>query len=284
MLDRPYAHTLPLLESRAPTVAGPLFGAADTWFEDDLVRASGVNTPTVLVVNLEGRFPGAAVLHDWLLSLGRSLRGGLLGPLAIVLATPDAALGETVRAICTAYDLPFFLASSRDSLDHAEPLGPLSRADQQTMEVLRRLGGRATASMVAQTAGIDHTAAGNRLANLDRRHILLRVDQPRRQGHLYLDPRSALAAEEPTDPTDTEFGLTASMKSDVRALAEMQGREPESVLAEAFQDFLAKHRDRLEADYRDVGRMVQESDESGLASYVGRHGVSRARSRTRKSK
>src|SRR5690349_4983544 len=65
-------HSLPELEVRAPT-AGPLTDVGEVAaFVDGLIRPTGARQPTVLVINLEGRFPNASVVFDLVVRLGRA--------------------------------------------------------------------------------------------------------------------------------------------------------------------------------------------------------------------
>ena len=54
----------------------------------------------------------------------------------------------------------------------------------------RRQTGSA-ASDLADRAGIEATAAGNRLVNLVRKGYVYRWERPRREGDLFVDPRLA---------------------------------------------------------------------------------------------
>ena len=53
------------------------------------------------------------------------------------------------------------------------------------------LGGQVTASRLAETEGIKPSAAINRLVNLDREGYLVRQLRGRREGDVYIEPRSA---------------------------------------------------------------------------------------------
>jgi hypothetical protein len=279
MLSNLEIHSLPDLQRRSPTTLGPLLDLdVISDFIAAVVKPSGVGIPTVLVLNLEGRFPSASALFELVVPLGRAIASGKHGKLALVLATPDPTLRSVIRAIAESFGLGMFLAPSADSLDQAEPIGPLSPSDLETLAILHRLGGRASVSMFAQAANIDHKAAGNRLASLDQRQLVLRVDRPGRQGHIYLDPRVASATEEPMDPSSPEFGLPPDLRSDVRALAEMQGREPSAVLADAWKEFLRKHADELSREHRQVADMMKARDKKGIAAYTTRHAARRSRS------
>jgi hypothetical protein len=249
-------------------------------FITGLVKPSGVSVPTVLIVNLEGRFPSASALYELVVPLGRAVQAKAHGELALVLATPDPTLRAVIGAIAQSSGLCLFVTPSADSLSFAEPVGPLTASDLETLSVLRRIGGRATVSALAQAAAIDHKAAGNRLDSLDQRQLVLRVDRARRQGNVYLDPRSAAPREEPSDPSSPEFGLPPDLRSHVSALAAMQGRQPAEVLADAWNEFTTKHASELSKEHERVARMLREGDKKGVAEYTARHASRRARERT----
>lgn len=285
MLSPLAIHTLPRVEQRSPTTTGPLMDIdAVSAFISGIIKPSGVGMPTVLVINLEGRFPGAAALYELMVPLGRALAAGTYGELAVVLATPDPALATVIRAVAESAGVGMFVAPSAEALAEAEPIGPLSPTDLETLAILRRLGGRASVSMLARAAEIDHKAAGNRLTALDQRQLVLRVDRPRREGHIYLDPRSGIEKDEPLGPSNPEFGLPADLKLDVKALADMQGREPKEVLADAWREFLRKHADDLSKEHSEVAKMMRGGDKTGVADYTARHAAARARSRTRRDR
>jgi hypothetical protein len=282
MLSNLEVHSLPELEHRSPTT-GPLMDVgAVSAFIAGLVKPSGVGVPTVLIINLEGRFPTAAVLYELVVGLGRAIQSRSHGELALVFATPDPGLGAVIRAIAESQGLCLFLTASADALESAEPIGRLTASDFETLAILRRLGGRASVSTLAHAASIDHKAAGNRLKALDQRQLVLRVERPRREGHIYLDPRVATQSEEPSDPTSAEFGLPAALRSDVSALAAMQGREPAAVLAEAFNEFLRKHSDEMGKEHAEISKMMRAGDKKGVAAYTGRHAARRARAQTQR--
>ena len=78
-----------------------------------------------------------------------------------------------------------------DDLDSARPIGDLTATERSTLELLKDVGGRATASDPADRAGIEATAAGNCLVNLVRKGYVYRCERPRREGDLFVDPRLA---------------------------------------------------------------------------------------------
>ncbi len=282
MPGRLETESLPHLQVRGPT-AGPLFDTRSARaFIEQLVHASGVHDPTVLVINLEGRFPSAHVLYEMLVPLGRAIRSGAHGSLILVVTTPDPVLSDVIRSLAQTQDLPIFLARSTDEIGQAEPAARLSPSEEETLGALRRLGGRASVATLATATGIDHTAAGNRLANLDQRKLVFRVTRPRREGNLYLDPRVATPAEDPADADDID--LPSSMRSDVRVLASLQGRAPAAVLAEAWKEFIEKNRTQLRSEYEEVARMVNEGDQAAVGEYTALGARKRVRAKVKRQK
>src|SRR5688572_27991106 len=122
---------LPRVEVRGPT-AGPLFDAGQAaLFHRQILGTTGVAEPTVLMLNLEGRFPSSAVLHELVVGLGGALRAGLYGQLMVVIATPDESVRDVLRALAAAHDVPLWVAASVDRLWLAEPAVPLSYAEEE---------------------------------------------------------------------------------------------------------------------------------------------------------
>lgn len=279
-------HSLPELYIRAPDTAGPLTRSAEyASFVNRLIAPTGARVPTVLVVNLEGRFPSADIVLDLVVRLGREVASGRHGEMSLVLATPDPALGSVVRALAEANDVPLFLAPSVDEIELAEPVGRLTAADLETLRVLSELGGRASVANVAKAAAIDHTAAGNRLAALDKKQLVLRVDRPRRQGNVYLDPRiaSVPARDEPLDPLSPDANIPIGARVDARALASLQRTEKSKAIAEGWREFLQKHADEMARQHAEVAKMMRAGDKSAVETYATRQAKSRARSRSRRA-
>jgi len=274
------SHRLPRLFVRGPDTTGPLDDVeAIRSFRDSLVKPSGVTQPTALVVNLEGRFPTPAVLVELILPLAQAAKAGTYGPVALVVCTQDDAVRTLLRALAQAQGLPIFLARSPGELHDAEPAGSLTPTEKETLEVLRQLGGRTTVSTFAQATSLEPNAATNRLVNVVNKGFVQRVDRPRRQGQLFVDPRAATPAEDPADPTSGDFGVPEPVRSDVRALAEMQVREPGANLASAWHEVIDKHSDHLAAEHDLLADMVRRGDREGLAEATRRYSKKQAQSR-----
>jgi hypothetical protein len=279
-----YSHRLPRLELYAPYMpdgtAGPLVDRGEmARFREWVLKPSGVEEPTVLALNLEGRFPSAPVLLELVVPLGQAARGRTLGPLAVVLCTADEGTRQVLRALAATYDLALFVAPSVDRLAEAEPLGALTSTEQETLEVLRQLGGRVTVANFAQATGLEPSAATNRLVNVFQKGFVHRVERPRREGILFVDPRAATPYEDPADPTSGDFSLPQPLRRDVRALAEMQGREPGALLASAWHEFLDTHKEQLSADHEQLREALKSGDKDELARFSKRYSKKQAEAR-----
>lgn len=277
-------HSLPELYVRAPDTAGPLSTSAQyARFVDRLIKPTGARVPSVLVLNLEGRFPSPSVVVDLVVRLGREVASGKHGEMALVLATPDPALASVIRALAEANDVPLFLAPSVDEIHLAEPVGRLTATDVETLAVLHRLGGRASVATVAKAASIDHTAAGNRLAALDKKQLVLRVGRARRLGNVYLDPRvaSVPAAEDPGDPLNPS--VPSGVSVDARALASLQRTDEPKAVAEGWKEFLHKHADEIARQHAEVAKLVRSGDKTAVGNYAERQAKSRGRLRSRRA-
>ena len=264
------SHRLPHLFVRGPDTTGPMGDVAEIRrFREGLLKPSGVSEPTVLVLNLEGRFPSAGVLVELIMPLAQAAKAGTYGPLALVVCTQDDAVRTVVQALAQAHDLPIFLARSPRELDDAEPSGSLTPTERETLGVLHSLGGRATISTFANATGLESNAATNRLVSVHNKGFVQRVERPRRQGQLFLDPRAARPFEDPADPTSGDYDVPESVRSSVKALTEMQVREPGAHLANAWQEFVAEHGEYLAAEHERLAALVKNQDKEGLAE-VGR--------------
>jgi hypothetical protein len=278
------SHRLPRLELRGPT-AGPLDDVG--WirgFRESLLQPSGVAEPTVLAVNLEGRFPTPSVLLELVIPLAQAARSGQYGPLALVVCTPDEAVRTMLRALAQTHDLALFVARSPEELEFAEPIGALTPGEHETLNIVHSLGGRTTVSRFASAAGLEANAATNRLVNVYQKGFVQKVDRPRREGQLFLDPRAAVPGEEPADPTSGDFDVPEPIRRDVRALAEMQGREPGALLADAWREFLGRHSEHLAAEHERLAELVKNDDEQAVAAFGRRHAKKRSQARQRKQK
>jgi hypothetical protein len=272
----------PLLHVRGPT-HGVLDDVGDLrWLKEQWIEASGVETPTVLAVNLEGRFPTSAALVELVLPLAKAVSAGSYGQLALTFCTPDEATKVILRALAEANETPFFIANSIDEVRDAEAVGPLTATDLETLEILRGLGGRTTVSIFATEASLEPSAAHNRLVGVRDKGLVQWQDRSRREGKLYLDPRQAVPSEDPADPSAADFEIPEPIRSDIRALAEMQGRDPNALYAEAMGEFLARHREHLEGEHERLRDAIAADDVEALKTSARLYAKKQALARRRR--
>lgn len=263
-------------------VRGPTHGVFDQFpparWENWLVP-SGVQDPSVLAVNLEGRFPTPAALVDLVLPVAKAVENNSLGQLVLIFCTPDPATKIILRALAESHDVAFFIADSVDEIRNAEPAGSLTPTELETLELLHRLGGRTTVSVFAAEASLEPSAANNRLMSVREHGLLPWQTRSRRAGNLFLDARYAVPTEDPADPTAEDFEIPAEVRSDVRALAEMQGRDPRALYAEAVSDFLERHRDHLSTEHDRLQEAIANNDEEALKAVARQYAKKRAQAR-----
>lgn len=149
--------------------------------------------PRVLVLDLAGVAFTPSALQELVLPLAQRIRGGEYGTVRLVISTTNQGVGDFVRYMAQAHDLALYLSSSPFDLREATPAGDLTATERRTLDTIVLLGGQVTASRLAATEGIRPSAATNRLVNLDREGYLLRQQRGRREGDVYIEPRSATA-------------------------------------------------------------------------------------------
>lgn len=289
MADRPHEtfmerHFAPRLEVRAPATGGVVEDPqlVDR-FRDQLFAETGVRTPTVLLVNLEGRFLTVSVLYQLVVQMAEAARRPDLAALAVVFATPDAATRDSIRALAETYDVPLFVAPGVDRLDEAEAVGRLTHGEHETLGLMKKLGGRVTVAQFANATGLDSPAAANRLNSLWTKHYAFRVDRPKRDGHLYLAPWVA-ETEDEADPTQGDFEVPFEMRADVKALAAMQGRAPDDIVTEALSTFIEQHSEDLRAEHAKIAELMNDGNTDALHEYAARFSKKNASARARDRK
>ena len=171
-------------------------------------QLSRSDKPLVLVLDLAGIALTPASLQELVLPLAQRIRGGEYGTVRLVVSTPDPGVADFVRYMAQAQQLPLYLAGSPFDLWDGEAVGNLTRTESDTLDTIITLGGQVTASRLAETEGIGPSAATNRLVNLDREGYLVRQPRGRREGDVYIEPRSAPTAHMVFDEPDefTESG------------------------------------------------------------------------------
>lgn len=213
-----------------PTHGPVVDRAAIARFRDQLLPLTALQQPTVLAIDLEGSFPSAPVLIELVVPLAQEARSGKLGPLVLVICSPDPGVRDTLRALARAYELALFVAPSRYQLAAAEPVGDLTATEEESLRELQRLGGRVTVASFARATGLGAPAATNRLVNLLQKGYLHRVDRPRRAGGVYLDPRAAV-------PATSQAGLPNQLRHELAIFAAVSGQQPDELLAVAWAEW-----------------------------------------------
>ena len=190
----------PRADIRLPDVRLVFPGTAGLWADRHqaaLLRElyfprTAVSNPTIAILDLQGIFPTPGVLEDLILPIAQGIRGGVYGPLLLVVSTPDRSVVDFLNYLARTRDVPLFVVSYPEQVRDAEPVGNLTSTDRTTLNVLMGVGGTVTASQLANRVGIEQTAAGNRLVNLANKGFLYRITQPGREGDLFVDPRSVV--------------------------------------------------------------------------------------------
>ena len=167
-----------------------------SFLRDRYFPPTAVEHPTIAVLEL-GAEPTMGTLQEFLVPLGQRIRGGEYGQLFLVVRSEDDAVAGFVRYLSREYDLPIFVWTSPQGADMAvTPAGDLTSTEEATINALRSLGGVSTPPQLAETIGIEPTAAGNRLVNLARKGYVYRVSRPRRLGDIFVDPWAHRAGAE----------------------------------------------------------------------------------------
>ena len=120
-----------------------------------------------------------------------------MAPSACSSAPADPGVADFVRYMAQAHQLPIYLSPSPFDLSEGTPIGNLTKTESGTLDTIVMLGGHVTASILAETESIRPSAATNRLVNLDREGYLFRLPRGRREGDVYIEPRSTTVFEEP---------------------------------------------------------------------------------------
>ena len=145
----------------------------------------------ILILDLAGSAFTPSALQELILPLTQRIRGGEHGSVHLVISTPDPGVGNFVRYMAQAHQLPLYLSPSPFDLRECTPVGDLTETERSTLDTIIVLGGQVTASSLAANEGIKPSAATNRLVNLDRAGYLARQPRGRREGDTYIEPRSA---------------------------------------------------------------------------------------------
>lgn len=269
--------------SRPPTVVYPDCYQVARYREQEF-PPTATERERIFWINLEGGFFSPSALMEMIVPLGQAVRGGAHGSVAVVVVSSDVATLEFLEALAQKHELPIFLSLSPAApLSEARPVGALTGAELETYGLIRSAGGEVTSSRVADIAGIEVNAAVNRLSALARKGYIHRVPRSRREGDAFIDllsaaEQGAAATTVKTIPAASdEFSIPEDVLEGLRAVASVEGSNPGEVLLRAWREFLDRHREDIEVESKQVGRMLKENDREGLAAYANRHNRERAK-------
>ena len=171
------------------------------------------DSPQILVLDLGGSAYTPLALQELILPLAQRIRGGEYGIMRLFISTSNPGVGDYIRYMAQAHELPLYLSPSHSNLREGHPVGGLTETERGTLDTIIAFGGRVTASSLAAIDSIRPSAATNRLVNLDREGYLLRQPRGRREGDFYFEPRSATATprvfEAPLGVSKNSTGATA---------------------------------------------------------------------------
>ena len=177
----------------------------------------------VLVLDLAGIAFTPSTLQELILPLAQRIRGGEYGMVRLVISTTDPGVSDFIRYMAQAHRLSLYLSHSPFDLPEGTPVGALTRTESSTLNTINALGGQVTASSLAATEGIRPSAAANRLVNLNREGYLVREPRGRREGDLYVEPRSVtstpMVLEWPYEVSENSTGSGKPVRSTVSATA-----------------------------------------------------------------
>ena len=151
------------------------------------------DSPQILVLDLGGSAFTPLALQELILPLAQRIRGGEYGVMRLVISTSDQGVANHIRYMAQAHQLALYVSPSPSNLWEGHPVGGLTETERGTLDTIIAFGGRVTASSLAAIESIRPSAATNRLVKLDREGYLLRQPRARREGDIYIEPRSATA-------------------------------------------------------------------------------------------
>lgn len=154
-------------------------------------QLNSLNDLQVLVLDLAGVTFTPSSLQELILPLAQRIRGGEHGTVRLIFSTTDPGVEDFIRYMAQAHQLPLYVSHSPFDLREGSPVGGLTQTAKGTLDTIVVLGGQVTASRLAATEDIKPSAAANRLVNLEREGYLVRQPRRRREGDVYIEPRSA---------------------------------------------------------------------------------------------
>lgn len=74
----------------------------------------------------------------------------------------------------------------------------------------------------------------------------------------------------------TTVRVSEDLLDDVRRIGALQGKAPGEMLAQAWGDYLDRHRDEIAENFERAAVLIRAGDTHGLAEHVGRNRRARA--------
>jgi predicted transcriptional regulator len=68
----------------------------------------------------------------------------------------------------------------------------------------------------------------------------------------------------------TAVRVSDELLEDVKRLAALRGDTPGALLAEAWSEFISRHRDEIAHDFEEVAQMLRQGDRDGLVGFTRR--------------
>lgn len=156
-------------------------------------RLNLFDKPKVLVLDLAGAVLTPSAIQELVLPLAQRIQGGEYGTVRLVVSTTDVGVKDFIEYMAHVHQLPVYVCRSPLDFRQGVPAGILTQTESGTLDGIFELGGRVTASQLAEAESIKPNAAKNRLVNLERAGYLIRQQRSRREGDVYFEPRSATA-------------------------------------------------------------------------------------------
>lgn len=158
------------------------------FWRDTFFQTAPPTVPNTLVVDLSLAVPLASSLEEFLVPLARKVVSGFYGPAKLVVCTPDPGVRQAIAGLALLHGLGIYVCESTRALHEAQPVGT-TQTEQNSLQIIHTIGGAASASVFAAKAGLELSAASNRLVNLEKRGYVHRVKRGGREGDLFVDPR-----------------------------------------------------------------------------------------------
>ncbi len=241
--------------------------------------------PAVRFLNLEGAHPvDIAALRELLLPVAQAIRADAYGAFAIGVITSDESVADYVEALATQFQVPMFVSDRvQDFWSHARPVGDLTQSERDTLNVISRLGGSVTSGALADEAGLEPAAAGNRLSNIEKKGYVFRIARSRKDGDLFLSPTASpqstteIASNQSESLRDPTSLVPMEMRDEVLAMSQKMGVALDVVVAAAWKEYILRHKDEARREVDRLGGLIRSGDTGQLTEELSSGVNERAR-------